>query len=110
MLVDLQPLFAIPKTVPPLESQLPNESRKFWNPVTQAILNKQYSQATTLKRDIEEKQRMKANERKASEEWKSRFFTLQISADGRPELTEDGKEAIRRLEDGRYELAESQNF
>lgn len=53
---------------------------------------------------------MKANERKVSEDWKSRFFTLQISSDGRPELTEDGKEAIRRLEEGRYELAESQNF
>ena len=110
VLVDLQPLFAVPKIVPPLESQLPNESRKFWDPVTKAIINKQYSHATTLKRDIEEKQRVKANERKVSEEWKSRFFTMQISSDGRPELTEEGKEAIRRLEEKKYELAESPNF
>ena len=124
ILVDLNPLVALPKIVPPLESQLPNESRKFWNCVTEAIQNKQYSYATTLKRDIEEKQRAKANVRKMSEgeagrkdttttkkkDWQSRFFTMQISADGRPELTEEGRQAIRRLEEGRYELAESLDF
>ena len=96
--------------------------------MTEAIQNKQYSYATTLKRDIEDKQRAKANARKASEggggaiiggetqapgarrDWQSRFFTMQISADGRPELTEEGREAIRRLEEGRYELAESPDF
>ena len=35
---------------------------------------------------------------------------MQISSDGRPALTEEGKEAIRRLEEGSYELVESPNF
>jgi hypothetical protein len=70
MLIDLVPLFPVPKLCPPMEEQLPNESRKFWDDVTNAILNKQYGLATQLKTVLEEKQRDKAKERKDNgEEW-----------------------------------------
>jgi hypothetical protein len=70
LLLDLNPLYPVPKTVPPMEQQLPNESRKFWNGVTQAILNKQYGLATQLKQELEERQRKKAAERKEKDvEW-----------------------------------------
>jgi hypothetical protein len=64
LLIDLNPLFPIPKVVPPMEEQLPNESRRFWNGVTSAILEKKYGLATQLKQELEEKQRKRAAERK----------------------------------------------
>jgi len=108
LLLDLQPLTQIPKLVPPIEKQLPNESQRFWQDVTAAIMSKQYSQATNLKQEIEEKQRQKAAERKAqNREWKPRFFTGAVTPVGRPELTEEGKLALRRLQEDNYELEES---
>ena len=98
----------IPKLVPPPEKQLPNESRRFWSNVTSAILNKQYGEATRVKQELEERQRQKASARKAkNEEWQPRFFTGVVSPAGRPELTEDGKQALRGLEEGRFELEET---
>jgi hypothetical protein len=74
ILIDLNPLFPVPKICPPMEEQLPNESRKFWDGVTVAILNKQFGLATTLKTELEEKQRAKAAERKEKNtDWQVRF-------------------------------------
>ena len=63
-LLDLSTLHIIPKTVRPLEKQLPNESRKLWENVTSRLLNKEYSEATKHKLVIEQKQRDDAAERK----------------------------------------------
>lgn len=111
LLIDLNPLFPIPKTVPPLEEQLPNESRKFWDGVTNAIVNKQYSLATTLKQEIEDKQRKKAAERKETgKEWQPRFFTGAVTPIGRPDLTPDGEEALKRLHEDKYALDPNKDY
>lgn len=74
--------------------------------MTNAIVGKQYGLATTLKQEIEEKQREKAAERKAADkEWKPRFFTGAVTPAGKPDLTKDGEEALRGLHEERYELA-----
>ncbi|KAF2278352.1 uncharacterized protein EI97DRAFT_486488 [Westerdykella ornata] len=105
LLIDLHPLHPVPKVIPPMEQQLPNESLKFWNNVTNAILNKQYSLATSLKQEIEERQRAKAAERKAQgKEWQPRFFTGAVTPVGKPNLTEEGEKALKGLHEGRYEL------
>ncbi|KAI9879225.1 MAG: hypothetical protein M1830_009156 [Pleopsidium flavum] len=108
LLVDLDPLFPIPKSVPPESEQLPNESRRFWHSVTEAILEKRFAQATKLKQELEERQRERAAARKAqNDEWKPRFFTGAVTPLGKPELTTDGKEALRGLHDGKYRLQET---
>ncbi|KAF2666987.1 hypothetical protein BT63DRAFT_416062 [Microthyrium microscopicum] len=111
LIVDLTPLFPVAKDVPPLEDQLPNESRRFWNDVTQAILNKQYSLATHHKVIIEERQRSKAAERKAAEQdWQPRFFTGAVTPVGRPELTKDGLEVLKGLHEGKFKLEENKEY
>ncbi|KAF2685817.1 hypothetical protein K458DRAFT_417021 [Lentithecium fluviatile CBS 122367] len=108
LLIDLNPLFPMPKNIPPLEEQLPNESRKFWDNVTSAIVNKQYGLATTLKQEIEEKQRAKAAERKnENREWQPRFFTGALTPVGKPDLTADGEEALKGLHEDRFTLEPS---
>ena len=105
LIIDLNPLFPVPKIVPPMEEQLPNESLKFWEGVTNAIVGRQYNQATTLKTEIEDKQRAKAAERKeANKEWKPRFFTGAVTPVGRPDLTKDGEIALQRLHEENYKL------
>jgi hypothetical protein len=70
LLIDLNPLNPVPKTIPGIEEQCRNESRRFWDGVTKAIVGRQYGLATTLKQELEEKQREKAKERKdAGREW-----------------------------------------
>lgn len=108
LLVDLNPLFPIPKILPPPTSQLPNESQRFWDAVTSAILNKQYAQATKLKQELEERQRVKAAERaERNEEWHPRFFEQAVTPDGKPELTEEGKKVLKGLQEEDWHLAES---
>jgi hypothetical protein len=105
LLIDLNPLYPVPKIVPPISEQLPNESRKFWEKVTEAILNKQYGLATTLKQEIEEKQRAKAAERKArAAEWQPRFFTGAVTPIGKPDLTKDGEEVLKGLHANDFKL------
>ncbi|KAF2198613.1 oxysterol-binding protein-like protein [Delitschia confertaspora ATCC 74209] len=105
LLIDLNPLFPVPKIIPPMEEQLPNESRKFWQKVTDAISNKQYSLATTLKQELEERQRQKAAERKdRGAEWQPRFFTGSVTPVGKPDLTKDGEEALKGLHTGNFKL------
>ncbi|KAE8348149.1 hypothetical protein BDV28DRAFT_144258 [Aspergillus coremiiformis] len=109
LLIDITPLFPVGKSVPPEEIQLSNESRKFWSSVTEAILDRKYSQATKYKQDIEERQRQKAAERQAKNEiWQPRFFTDSVTPLGKPELTEEGRKALKGLRIGDYELKESE--
>ncbi|KAF1920466.1 hypothetical protein BDU57DRAFT_440238 [Ampelomyces quisqualis] len=111
LIIDLNPLDPIPKVVPPLEVQLPNESLKFWDGVTNAIVGRQYSLATNLKTEIEEKQRQKAAERKATDkEWQPRFFTGAVTPVGRPDLTPDGEAALRGLHTEQYQLAPNKEY
>lgn len=111
LLIDIAPLFPAAKTVPPEETQLSNESRKFWSGVTEAILDKRYSQATKLKQDIEERQRQKAAERqKNNETWQPRFFTSATTASGKPELTEEGRQTLMGVRNGEYKLEESEKL
>jgi hypothetical protein len=63
-LLDLSTLEVTPKTVRPLEKQLPNESRKLWESVTTRLLKKEFSDATKEKIIIEQRQRDIAADRK----------------------------------------------
>jgi hypothetical protein len=106
--MDLGPLSVAPKVVPPMTAQLPNESIRFWAGVTEAITSRQFSRATALKHEIEERQRLKAKEREeAASEWQPRFFIGAVTPLGKPELTNDGKEVLSKLQQGDWELQES---
>lgn len=105
LLIDLNPLFPVAKFVPPVDDQLPNESRKFWSGVTEAILSKQYSLATQLKQELEERQREKAADRKARNvEWQPRFFTGATTPVGKPDLTKDGEDVLKGLHMNQFKL------
>ncbi|EEQ90239.2 oxysterol-binding protein [Blastomyces dermatitidis ER-3] len=105
LLIDIAPLFPVSKLIPPDDQQLPNESRKFWSRVTAAIGEKQYSLATKLKQELEEKQRQLASARKErNEEWKPRFFTVPVASSGKPELTADGERLLKGLHEGNFML------
>ncbi|KAL3426238.1 Oxysterol-binding protein-like protein 1 [Phlyctema vagabunda] len=109
LLIDLAPLNVVPKNLPPKELQLPNESLRFWSDVTEAITSRQYSRATALKQDLEERQREKAKKRlEEGKEWQPRFFTGSVTPLGKPDLTEDGREALKGLQEGRWELKENE--
>lgn len=108
LLVDLKPLFPLPKIIPPVQQQLPNESQRFWGAVTNAIKSKQYNEATRLKQELEERQREKATKRKdSSQNFKPRFFKDVTTPDGRPDLTEEGRKALEGLQAEHYALAEN---
>lgn len=108
MLLDLTPMFPAPKIIPPEADQLPNESKKFWADVTRAIVDKQFGQATKLKRELEERQRQKATDRKEKDEqWSPRFFTAAVTPAGRPDLTDEGRAALKGLHEENYKLEES---
>ncbi|KAJ5766445.1 uncharacterized protein N7511_004061 [Penicillium nucicola] len=108
LLIDITPLFPVPKNMPPTEEQLSNESLKFWGDVTNAIVDKQFSQATKLKQDIEERQRERAAERKEQgTEWNPRFFTGAVTPLGKPELTEEGQKVLQGIKSGEFTLTES---
>lgn len=64
----MQQLDIVQKSVRPLEKQSPLETRRFWEPVTNAILKKDYKGATTHKQTIEQAQRDKAAAREKSGE------------------------------------------
>jgi hypothetical protein len=105
LLIDLDPLFPVAKTCPAPEEQLPNESRKMWEKVTEAIHAKDYNKATQLKCEIEEKQREKAAERTEKQiHWKPRFFEDMHERIGQPHLSEEGQKALQGLNAGTYKL------
>ena len=91
-----------------MTEQLPNESRRFWKDVTQAILDKQFAQATKLKQELEERQRERAAARQAqNQEWKPQFFAEVVAPAGKPSLTEEGARALRGLYHDNFHLEES---
>ncbi|PWN96789.1 hypothetical protein FA09DRAFT_299451 [Tilletiopsis washingtonensis] len=94
LLIDLDELEPSKCVVRPLKAQQEMESRKIWEPVTNAIIAKDYSGATKAKQDIEQKQRDTAAERKRKDEsFVPVFFDADIS-DGRPRLTAEGRKAL----------------
>lgn len=104
-IIDIAPLTVAPKVLPPVEQQLPNESLRMWGDVTKAILSKQFSRATTVKQELEEAQREKARERENSgETWKPVFFEQVTDKGGKPELTEKGREVLKRAQNGEWDL------
>lgn len=90
-LADLQPC---PRDVRPIDAQDAWESRRIWKDVTDAIVGQQYSRATQLKQQVEQRQREIAAERKKTgAEFVPRFFEDDI-ASGRPRLTDEGRAAV----------------
>eukprot|EP00696_Hemimastix_kukwesjijk_P015557 gnl/Hemi2/3776_TR1323_c0_g4_i1.p1 gnl/Hemi2/3776_TR1323_c0_g4~~gnl/Hemi2/3776_TR1323_c0_g4_i1.p1 ORF type:complete len:374 (-),score=120.66 gnl/Hemi2/3776_TR1323_c0_g4_i1:147-1268(-) len=66
---------AVQMHVPPMDQQLPYESRKVWAPVTAALQSKNLETATTEKRNLEQIQRDETKARKArNETWQTRKF------------------------------------
>lgn len=114
LLVDLNPLTQIPKIVPPLEQQLPNESRRFWARVTNSIKDKHFTEATRIKQELEERQRQKAAEREQKGTgWRPRFFVEPVTQPGdpmhgRPQLSDEGKKALQRLQANDFALDENE--
>ena len=91
--------------MPPAEQQAANESLKLWGGVTEAILAKKFSQATTVKQQLEEAQRDKARERdRTGEAWKPVFFETVVGNSGKPELTEKGRKVLENAQQGEWSL------
>ncbi|OIW26454.1 hypothetical protein CONLIGDRAFT_472984 [Coniochaeta ligniaria NRRL 30616] len=104
-IIDIAPLSVAPKSLPPEDKQLGNESLTLWGGVTRAIHSKQFSKATQLKQELEEAQREKAREReKTGEEWKPVFFTAVTDKGGRPQLTEKGREVLKLAQEGVWDI------
>jgi oxysterol-binding protein-related protein 9/10/11 len=104
-LLDLAPLTVASKSLPPVDQQLPNESLRLWDRVTQAILAKQYSKATSIKQELEEEQRELARERvKTGATWTPVYFEPTRVA-GKPELSAKGIEVVRRAQQGDWSMA-----
>ncbi|KAH8819557.1 oxysterol-binding protein-like protein [Xylogone sp. PMI_703] len=111
VIVDLRPLEVVPKLLPPESLQLPNESLRFWSGVTEAILARQFSKATAVKQVLEERQRTKAKEREETGTvWNPRFFTGAVTPLGKPDLTEEGREVLKNMQENRWELKESEVY
>ncbi|CAI4219595.1 unnamed protein product [Parascedosporium putredinis] len=104
-IIDIAPLSVAPKVVPPREKQLPHESLTMWAGVTDAIMEKQYSKATTVKMELEESQREKARQRERDNVvWKPVFFTHVTGNGGRPDLTPEGQEVLKRAQEGNWDM------
>ncbi|KAG5985369.1 hypothetical protein E4U55_004593 [Claviceps digitariae] len=104
-IIDVAPLHVASKILPPEDQQLPNESLTLWGGVTEAIHAKQYSKATEIKVELEEKQREKARQReKNNETWQPVFFEHVVGNGGKPDLTEKGKEVLKRAQRGEWSM------
>lgn len=111
LIIDVVPLTPVQKKCPPMDQQLPNESRRFWGEVTEAIETKQFAAATNKKTALEERQRERAAERAREEKtWHPRFFTTVTESDGRAKLSEDGRKAIEGLQKGDYHLEPQEEY
>lgn len=76
-----------------------------WDGVTQAINAKQFSQATTVKQELEEQQREKARAReKNNEAWQPAFFSQITDKGGKPDLSEKGKLVLERIQKNDWSL------
>ena len=104
-IIDIGPLSIAPKNLPPKEQQLPHESLTLWGGVTEAIHARQFSRATTLKQELEEAQRVKAREREEKgEPWTPVFFEQATDKAGKPNLTEKGRQVLKRAQEGQWNL------
>ncbi|KAG5936431.1 hypothetical protein E4U53_000240 [Claviceps sorghi] len=104
-IIDVAPLHIAPKILPPEDQQLSNESLALWGGVTKAIHAKQYSKATELKVELEEKQREKARQREKNKEaWQPVFFEHVVGNGGKPDLTEKGKRVLERAQRGDWSM------
>ncbi|KZZ94244.1 oxysterol binding protein-like protein [Moelleriella libera RCEF 2490] len=104
-IIDVAPLHVASKIIPPEAQQLPNESLTLWGGVTKAIHAKQFSKATEIKVELEEKQREKAREReKKQETWQPVFFEHVVGNGGKPGLTEKGKKVLERAQKGDWSM------
>ncbi|KAI0886651.1 uncharacterized protein GGS22DRAFT_158350 [Annulohypoxylon maeteangense] len=104
-IIDLNPLTVAPKAIPPKEKQAENESLTLWDGVTQAIMSKQFSKATNVKIELEEKQRQKARDREQKNEtWKPIFFDQVTDKRGTPDLTDKGRQVLDRAQKGDWNL------
>ncbi|VZH87968.1 unnamed protein product [Fusarium fujikuroi] len=104
-IIDIAPLSVAPKIIPPKEKQLPNESLTLWGGVTDAIHAKQYGKATQVKVELEEAQREKARQREVNKEtWQPVFFKHVTGNDGKPDLTDKGREVLERAQKGDWSL------
>ena len=71
--------------------------------MTSAIKARQFSKATTLKQELEEKQREKLREREEKGEvWHPKFFVDITSKGGQPELSGLGRDVLDGLQDERW--------
>lgn len=60
-----------------------------------------------MKQELEEAQRVAARAREErGAEWQPRFFTESLKGEirGRPDLTEEGRKALRNLSEGKWEI------
>lgn len=93
-LVNLADLVPCERDVRPLTEQEPNESRRVWQGVTDALLSKQYGKATQIKHQVEQHQRDLAEQRKRTgTSFVPRFFAPDIRS-GHPQLTPAGRAAV----------------
>lgn len=94
-----------PKVLPPKDKQAENESLQLWDGVTQAIHSKQFSKATQVKQELEEKQREKARAReKTNAIWQPTFFSQITDKGGKPDLSEKGKLVLDRIQKNDWNL------
>lgn len=106
-IIELAPLHVAPKITPPREKQKEYESLNLWGGVTDAINAKQYSKATQVKQELEERQREKAREReRTGEAFKPVFFQQVTGNGGQPELTDKGREVQSRSQRGEWDISD----
>ncbi|KAJ2014771.1 hypothetical protein H4S04_006152 [Coemansia sp. S16] len=87
-LIDMSSLQVVDKIVKPLEEQGEMESRRVWDPVASKMLQGKFSDATKLKRIVEDAQRERTAARNdRGEEFVPALFKPDYS-NGRPELLE----------------------
>ncbi|POW01930.1 hypothetical protein PSHT_12317 [Puccinia striiformis] len=97
-LIDLSRLKPIDKTVKDVDHQTSMESRKFWKPLTDLILSKNFAEATQIKQSIEQDQRDLSIERKSTNQpFKPVIFDID---DDLPLEEEEGEENLENEFDG----------
>ncbi|BFZ59235.1 hypothetical protein YB2330_000241 [Saitoella coloradoensis] len=102
LLVDLELFDVFPKKVPESHELHPNESHRVWEGVTKSIKSSQFSKATKLKVDIEERQRAKAKKRlEEGTEHEAKLFKMPVG-DGKPELSELGEKILAGVANADY--------
>jgi len=90
-----------PKWVPAEDEQEPNESRRLWSALTEAIQLKDMERATIAKTSVEDAQREQRRKREESgEEHVPRFFEM-VNGRWLPKLTvpKDPQEATKAVEE-----------